>query len=576
MSFARSNIGLLELRTGGMALLSGAAALMLMLICGTSPLFAQDASPAAGSMAVVSGAGGPAALTLWTDPTTGQVFTRPARGRLPLRINASSLAAQQAVEQQLQEQKAQTAKLARQVDQQQAQTAAVTQQVKEIRPAWQDYLASFKNKVSIGTQMWFAYSLFPHTGYGPQFLTQEVWPGPGNNMWNNFFLHRTYINLFFYPTEDWTLRITPNLFAMQGSTANQAFGRSSAISNSNVGNLGFRVKYGYVQWNTPFEKSGMDSVKNDKIIIGVQPQPLTAWEEDLYGYRFVNLTTWNMSEASTFPGITIQGPITFGPEHLQYIDYNIGVFNNASFHAFEGTNTKEAQGRVSIYPFGAQWRFQGLGITSYYAFGYGNNTPDLASIPTVFKGPNSQIERLAEIVHYSAENWGLAFEYDWGRNAWTPGNMFSGSGPAEVFGFTPVDLPAPVTLDQTAYASLANALLNNGRSYQQGFNFFGHYHIPTTGFTLFGWLEQWNPNTQVKNDPFDFQRVVLGLAYQWNEYLRFALDTQNILYYHNQYNFPVSYAEKFNFVPPKGLGSTIPNVITRDVHAFMLNVEYVF
>ena len=578
MSFFRLSVRTRRKRPLGVTMLGAFVALTTTLLYLASPLMAQSSSSS--STPGMTGGASFGSLTLWTDPKTGEVFTRPGRGRVPLIINTgASASAQRAVEQQLDEQKAKTAKLAQQLAQQQQQTAAVSKQVQEEAPAWQDYLASYKNKVSIGTQVWFGYSIFSHPGWGPQYLTQQIWPGPGNDGYNDFFLHRAYLNFFFFPTEDWTVRVTPNIYTAQGSTANQAFGGNAGIPNTNVGNLGYRVKYAYLQYNTPFKNLGINAIKTDKIIIGVQPQPITAWEEDLYGYRFVNLTTWNMSEASTYPGISIQGPITFGPENLQYIDYNVGVFDNASFHAFEGTNTKEVQGRVSIYPFGARWRFQGLGITSYYAFGYGNNTPDQAQLPTFFKGPNSEIERLAEIVHYSGENWGIAFEYDWGRNAWSPGNQFSGSGPAAVFGLTPNGnvVPPASALAQAAYANLADALLNNGRSYQQGFNFFGHYHIPQTRYTLFGWLEQWNPNTQVKNDPFDYQRVVLGIAYQWNEYLRFAIDTQNTLFYHSQYNMPVSYAKQFNWVaPPKFTGSSIPDVVTRDTHMFMLNAEFVF
>ncbi|HLH78448.1 MAG TPA: hypothetical protein VKV28_16735 [Candidatus Binataceae bacterium] len=543
--------------------------LALALLVQPRPLFAQIAASSAA-------AGSTGSLTLWTDPRTSQVFTRPGPGRVPLNLGVIAAPVQHSLENQIQKQQVATTKLTQQVTQQQVQTDAVVHQVNTMRPAWQNYVDSFQNKVSIGGQFWFAYQYFTHTGWGPQYLTQENWPGPGNNGFNSFFMHRGYINLFFYPTKDWTLRLTPNIYTMIGNTSAQAYGRSSAMPNANVGNLGYRIKYGYVQWNTPFLNLGMDSIKNDKIIVGVQPQPITAWEEDLYGYRFVNLTTWNMSLSSTFPGISVQGPITFGPEHLQYADYNVGVFDNASFHAIEATDTKDVMARLSIYPFGAKWRFDGLGFTSFYDFGYGNTTPDAADLPTALKGPNAEIERFAEIVHYTAETWGIAFEYDWGRNAWSPGNMFSASGPAAVFGLTP-NLPAPLALNYAAYSNLANALLNNGRSYQQGFNFFGHYHIPNSRVTLFGWLEQWNPNTSVNTNPFDFYRVILGAAYQWNEYLRFAIDTQNTLFFHNQYNFPVSYAKSFGFTPPTGFTSgSIPNVVTRDTHVFMLNVEYVF
>jgi hypothetical protein len=94
---------------------------------------------------------------------------------------------------------------------------------------------------------------------------------------------------------------------------------------------------------------------------------------------------------------------------------------------------------------------------------------------------------------------------------------------------------------------------------------------------LFGWLKQWNPNTKVRTNPFDFQTVTLGVSYQWNEYLRFAVNTQNTLFYHDQYNFPVPYAEQFNYTSPKGFtAAAIPDVVTRDTHSIFLNGEFAF
>ncbi len=575
MPLVGSNSAPVRLRRANAALLTFST-IVLALACASSLLFAQDGTSGIAPSVTSSAAGATSTMTLWTDPRTGQVFTRPGRGRVPLSFAIVNPAQQRALQQQLQDQKAETARLAQELQQQKTQTTAVAKQVSDIQPAWQDYLGNMKNKVSIGTLVWFDYGLFTHTSWGPQYLTQMNWPGPGNNMYNSFYLNRAYINFLFNPTEDWTVRVTPNIYTMTGPTTNQAFGQSSAYSNSLIGNLGYRLKYAYLQYNTPFKNLDIPAISKTQILMGEIPNPETAWEEDLYGYRFVNLTTWNWAESSTFPGISIQGPIILGKENLQYADYNIGVFNNAGFHALEGTNTKEVQGRISLYPFGAKWRFDGLGLTSYYTYGYGNATPDVASLPTALKGPNANLQRFAEIVAYTAETWGLAFEFDWGRNAWSTGSEFSSSGPAAVFGLTP-SLSPPFALDQAAYANLAAALLNNGRSYQQGYNVFGHYHIPDTRLTLFGWLKQWEPNTKVNTNPFDFQTVTLGIAYQWNEYLRFALDTQNTLFYHNQFDFPVAYAKQFGFVPPTGFKSaTIPDVVIPDTHAIFMNAEFAF
>src|SRR6185437_8979803 len=93
--------------------------------------------------------------------------------------------------------------------------------------------------------------------------------------------------------------------------------------------------------------------------------------------------------------------------------------------------------RVSFYPFGAISTFQGLGLTEVFDYGYTNVTPDTpASWP---------IYRIAALAHFTSKSnsFGIAGEYDRGRNAFTSGNLFSGSGPADEFGLGP-----------TPYASL--------------------------------------------------------------------------------------------------------------------------
>jgi hypothetical protein len=76
---------------------------------------------------------------------------------------------------------------------------------------------------------------------------------------------------------------------------------------------------------------------------------------------------------------------------------------------------------------------------------------------------------------------------------------------------------------------------------------------------------------------------VVGLSYQYNEYLRFALDSQNLLFYHDQFSLPTSYLSKFNYVPggkfngwllPKT--GSIPNLVPLDTHAIFLNMEFAY
>jgi hypothetical protein len=131
--------------------------------------------------------------------------------------------------------------------------------------------------------------------------------------------------------------------------------------------------------------------------------------------------------------------------------------------------------------------------------------------------------------------------------------------------------------------ALYQAFLNNGRTRQIGVDFLGHYHIPGTKLTAFGMFQWFMPNDNVNKNPLDFQRFVAGVSYQYNEYLRFALDSQNLLFYHSQFSVPVSYASQFGYVPGgtfngRGLPTkgSIPNTVPLDTHAIFLNMEFAY
>jgi hypothetical protein len=103
---------------------------------------------------------------------------------------------------------------------------------------------------------------------------------------------------------------------------------------------------------------------------------------------------------------------------------------------------------------------------------------------------------------------------------------------------------------------------------------------------MFQWFM---PNDNVPENPLDFQRFVVGLSYQYNEYLRIALDSQNLLYYHGQFGVTPAQAAKLNYAPggkfngqflPKtipasfGTNGEIPDLVPRDTHAIFLNLEF--
>jgi hypothetical protein len=277
------------------------------------------------------------------------------------------------------------------------------------------------------------------------------------------------------------------------------------------------------------------------------------------------------------------------------------VYDEGNFRTQDQSSEPQLMGRLSYYPFGADWRYQGLGITGFYNYGWGNASPDQEGISTPLKSTTANFERLAALLHYNAEQWNIAGEFDYGKNAFSLSNLYSGSGPLDAFGTatgTAVTAPFAGNTTCTAAAPCYNgfgtfgpqvavyqAMLNNGRERNLGFDLFGHYHIPDTKLTAFGMFQWFMPNDNIRENPLDFQRFIAGISYQYNEYLRFALDSQNLLFYHNQFGIPVSQAATFNYVPGSVLNGrklpnvgtfVIPNLVPRDQHAIFFNVEFAY
>lgn len=564
---------------------------ILMLLAGPANwVLAQDAT-------------GDPTLHLFVDPATHIVYTEPGRGRRPLAtIPSSALTSgstmgmeqrQARDEQQLQENQAELHELAEKNEQLVSDNANLNAQIAEIRPAWRSYLDNFQDKFRVGTLVYGDYRYYTHTGFQPQELTQLTNPGPGNNGWNSFDITRTYLNFFFFPTQDWIVRLTPNMYKTIGS-ANDKEGSSTGFASNLDGDLAVRMKYAYLQYKDLYQNVPM--MKDDTVSIGEIPNPLVGWEEDLYGFRYVNLTPWNyLSLSSTQLGLSTEGPIKFN--HKTYVDYGVGVYNNASFHAFENTSTKQAMGRVTVFPFGSDWRFQGLGLTGFYNYGYGNTTPDSAQAPATLKGPNAHITRIAALIHYAAEQWNIAGEFDYGNNAFSASNLWSGSAPADAEGFatgpslsTPQPWNSHCSSSTKCYSifdsygpstNAQEAILNNGQAREIGFDMFGHYHIPQTPLTAFGMYQWFMPNDKFKDDPLDFQRFIVGVSYQVNEFLRFAVDSQNTLFYHNQEAIPISYLKQFGYVPGATFNGlllpatgSIPFMVPRDTHSIFANMEF--
>ena len=499
-------------------------------------------------------------VTLYADQNTGQVFMKPCRRcvRLGTYVPAGSTEeierkVEMKTRAQLEADHAQMqAELQSRQLQQQQWNAEMAKQVSEIQPFAREFGDRWYKKISLGLLMYGYYGYWSHTGFGPQFQDGVMsWPGPGNNSFSQFAISRAYIDIKFTPVDDISVRVTPDVYTTIGTATADSIGKSTGYASTLDGNLGVRIKYAYVDYNTFYKKIlKVAPMSDDKFTFGQQQNPLIDWEENLWGFRYTSLVPWNYTSlSSTQVGFAMKGPIKF--HEKQYADYDVGVYNDASFRAQERSAFKQVMGRITVNPLGARSRYDGLGITGFYDYGYSNNcTPDVS-------GTNStcaHLARAAALLHYTAESWGIIGEWDYGHNAFNSGNLFSGSGPID-------DFTATITSFKK-WDTMVKNIQNNAQSTQMGWDILGHYDIPHTPFTLFGLFQQFLPNTRKEENPLDFQRYDIGVQWLVNKYFRVAFDSQAIMYYHDQ----------FTFVGKKGVATDF--AVPRDTHAFFLNMEF--
>lgn len=368
-------------------------------------------------------------------------------------------------------------------------------------------------KVHIGATFFGDYSYYTDTGFGPQWYDNVYQDGPGNSGYNSFNVTRTYVNVIYTPNEYVTLRVTPDIYRqINGSAGALANGTGAQIAATSNGNLTFRLKYAYVDFNELFK--GSERFKKDKLTFGQTTEPLVDWEEALSGYRYTYLMPWNyLSLSSTYVGAKLHGPIEVNGK--EYLDYDLGVFTTASFHSLETNDKKQVMARLTWYPLGTTVDRTGFGLTFFENYGYNTKFPSQISTP---------LNRIAILGHYQSHNkaYEIVGEYDLGRNAFSTGNLFSGTGP--VAG-GPYD----------AFNTLAGSVLSGNRTRQQGFAFFGHAALGHSPFSLWGVYQYFQPNTHfVGTNPLDFARTVGGVSYKVNEHFDFAIGDENFHWLHPQ------------------------------------------
>jgi hypothetical protein len=540
------------------------------------------------------------AMTLYQDPKTGALYATPGHGRLYFGTFVPQGVMERQIQQKTQaqidaEQAQMRAEFEQKTAQQQQWNAQMAQQVSEMQPAWREFGDRWFKKISIGTLVYADWRYYTHAGWGPQFLTQETWPGEGNNGFNSFDITRAYLDFKFTPVDDISARVTPNIYETIGTSQPDKVGASTAWAQTSDGDLTFRLKYAYIDYNTFFRKVlDIAAMHDDRITFGQQQNPLVDWEENLWGFRYTALTPWNyLSLSSTQVGLSIKGPIKFN--ELQYADYDVGVYDDASFHAIEQSSYKQVMGRLTINPLGARSRYDSLGITGFWDYGYPNKAED-GQVGAGNASAYGHMTRVAGLIHYTADSWGLIGEFDYGHNAFSEANFFTGSGPIDAFSssFTPTGITCksitvtkvPETVTPSCsftfpstsfgpFAKMVGIYQGASTSVQLGWDVMGHYDIPETPFTLFGLFQDLNPNQQVTRNPLDFYRYDLGLQWLINKYLRIAFTAQTITFHHSQFDVtPAQYLSDFTTFGKKNAPFSVTDAVPTDTHAFMINLEF--
>jgi hypothetical protein len=87
-------------------------------------------------------------------------------------------------------------------------------------------------------------------------------------------------------------------------------------------------------------------------------------------------------------------------------------------------------------------------------------------------------------------------------------------------------------------------------------------------------FQQLYSNTQVDVNPFDLQRLVVGVQYKYSKHLRFALDSQNLFFYHSQFLVPASELAQYSPSVAASHSNGLSNPVPRDTHAIFANLEF--
>jgi len=262
---------------------------------------------------------------LYQDPETGQVFTKPAEGRVP--VDLSTLTQAPA-----------------------AQAAPAPEAA--AAPAGDYSSQAFKDAVTnaIGEK---ESNTFPKVKIGGLFYGEYYYdfekhnttadPTPTNAAHRDprdaFTLNRGYINVLADMSPEISARAT------------------SDITRDSSGNWEYRLKYGYLDFH-----NFLGFYPSLEVKMGQAQTAFLDYEENLWEYRVIDPMIMDKEGfmQSADLGVFLKGKIPAG-----YGDYQVDVINGEGYHAAEANKYKSVEGRLTVTPI-PQWDMtKGLQFTAF-------------------------------------------------------------------------------------------------------------------------------------------------------------------------------------------------------------------
>lgn len=167
---------------------------------------------------------------------------------------------------------------------------------------------------------------------------------------SQFQVSRTYINITGNVSHVVSFRVTPDIVRDTNAT--------DTVLN---GNLVFRIKYGFAQFNLD---SWTGDWKQSWVRMGIHQTPYVDWEENLYRYRFQGTVfaerVGSMSSSDGGVSFHTNLPNNYGEVH-------VGMYNGENYNRVDVNNVKAFEFRGTLRPFGrGSPTARGLRVTGFW------------------------------------------------------------------------------------------------------------------------------------------------------------------------------------------------------------------